>query len=697
MVTVQRDRLGAHLTRAVWVVLAVIAALLLAACEQEPPPVEEAPQPEATAAVPTATAAIATPGETTAMPAPVSTPTAIPTAVSTPAPTPAAVQILADPPVRDLFALAQRFGRADAGGEPLTRTLPPDPDCCEAGHRKTFFVTDLIERRNYTVDAELLTVSENAYWYADIDTDLTAQEMEQTADVFERDIRPPIVDAIGDIWKPGVDGDPHLVVLHTPLTAAAGYFSSSDSYPRATHPHSNEREMIVMDGDWLRPGSNQYFGVLAHEFQHAVHWNLDLGEDVWVNEGMSEVATEIAGYEASFVDVFIQYPEVQLNYWPDEPRDTIPHYGGATLFVEYLSEHYGGDEGLAELAREPLDSVNGVARYLSQYDVSFTDVFTDWAVANFLDGELDWRADTDLDDRLDAYRYSERSVGLRRVRHTEGDFEDATTQPQLSARYYEIGLPEGDVLVEFEGEPTVAQVGTECHRGRYCWWGGNGDSIDTTLEREFDLSGVGAATLEFRVWYEIEEEWDYAYASVSTDGGESWTTLDGEHTTREDPLGANYGAGFTGLSGNGRGRGGGKTAEWVQERMDLSEYAGVESVLVRFEYITDDGVNLGGIVIDDIAVPEVGFADDAETDGDGLANDWRANGWQRIDNGLPQTFELRLIEFGRDGGVTVREPDGHSFAIDGFGDTLDYAVLVVAPTTHVTYQHAAYRLRMKVR
>ena len=81
-------------------------------------------------------------------------------------------------------------------------------------------------------------------------------------------------------------------------------------------------------------------------------------------------------------------------------------------------------------------------------------------------------------------------------------------------------LPEGDALVEFEGEATVAQVGTECHSGRFCWWGGNGDSIDTTLEREFDLSGVESATLEFWMWYEIEEDWDYAFVSVSTDDGE---------------------------------------------------------------------------------------------------------------------------------------------------------------------------------
>ena len=668
-------------------VVIIIAMLLFAACETEPPIVEESQQPEATAAMPTPTASAVIASEPTATPEPADMHSSDerPLVTTTPTPKPIAADLPPeDPPVRDLFALAQRYGRADASGAPLARALPPDPDCCELGHRKQFFVTDLIERRVYTVDARLLAVSENAYWYADEETDLTAQELDRTAGVFERKIRPPIVAAIGDIWKPGVDGDPRLTVLHTPLVAAAGYFSSSDSYPRATHPHSNEREMIVMDGDWLRPGSRQYFGVLAHEFQHAVHWNLDLGEDVWINEGMSEVATEIAGYEASFVDTFLRHPEVQLNFWPDEPRDTIPHYGGATLFVEFLTEHYGGDDGLAELARESLDGVNGVNRYLSKYGVGFVDVFADWIVANFLDRELDALGYEVSEESLREYQYSGRSVGLRRVRHIEGDFEETTTQPQLSARYYELRLPSGDALVKFGGSETVTQVDTECRSGRYCWWSGNGDSIDTTLEREFDLSGKGEATLEFWMWHDIEEDWDYAYASVSTDGGKSWTTLDGGHTTREDPLGANYGAGITGKSGG--------SGEWVRERMDLSEYAGMEGVLVRFEYITDDGVNLGGIVIDDIAVPELGFADDAETDGD-----WSANGFRRIDNRLTQSFVVQVIEFDRDGGVSVRKESDGQFGIEGFGERLDYAVLVVAPTTHTTYQPATYSLIVEAR
>ena len=683
--------MGLISARAACIIVVMVAALLVA-CERMPPFATSEPAPVNDGGERPLAPINANSQEHTPTPPPTSTPIAEiagePTATLEPVPTPEPIAAvppleapaLTEPPVRDLFALAQRYGRADAGGAPLTRTLPRDPDCCEVGHRKTFFVTDLIERRVYTVDAKLLAVSENAYWYADEATDLTAQELERTADVFEREIRPPIVDAIGDIWKPGVDGDPRLTVLHTPLAAAAGYFSSSDSYPRATHPHSNEREMIVMDGDWLRPGSRQYFGVLAHEFQHAVHWNLDLGEDVWVNEGMSEVATEIAGYEASFVDLFLRYPEAQLNFWPDEPRATIPHYGAATLFVVYLLEHYGGAAGLTQLAREPLDGVNGVNGYLSQYGVGFVDVFADWVVANYLDAKLD-RLDGASFEGLDAYRYPGRSVGLRRVRQVDSDFEQTTTLPQLSARYYELRLPSGDALVEFSGDKTVAQVGTECRSGRYCWWSGNGDGIDTTMEREFDLSGVDKATLEFWMWHDIEEDWDYAYASVSTDGGERWTTLDGKHTTREDPLGANYGAGITGHSG-----------EWAQERMDLSDYAGMEGVLARFEYITDDGVNLGGIVIDDITIPELGFADDAETDGE-----WLSNGFRRIDNTLEQGFAVQVIEFGMDGGVSVRRESGGRFGIEGFGERLDYAVLVVAPTTHTTYQPAAYSLRVEVR
>ena len=75
-------------------------------------------------------------------------------------------------------------------------------------------------------------------------------------------------------------------------------------FPRHTHPHSNEREMLFMDGEAFRPGSDEYMKVLAHELQHAIHWAHDQGEDSWVNEGLSEVATELVGYSPTFIDAF---------------------------------------------------------------------------------------------------------------------------------------------------------------------------------------------------------------------------------------------------------------------------------------------------------------------------------------------------------------------------------------------------------
>ena len=45
--------------------------------------------------------------------------------------------------------------------------------------------------------------------------------------------------------------------------------------------------------------------------------------------------------------------------------------------------------------------------------------------------------------------------------------------------------------------------------------------------------------------------------------------------------------------------------------MDLTPYAGKE-ILVRFEMITDDAVNMPGLLIDKIAIPEIGYTDNVE-------------------------------------------------------------------------------------
>ena len=576
---------------------------------------------------------------------------------------------LPEPPVRDLYELALRLRPTE--GEPASRVVNPGSISLPEGHRETFWVSDQVDVRLYTVEATLVLATEHAYWYVDDELELSIDDLDRAAEAFEREIHPLMTRSFGDIWNPGVDNDPRLTILHTPLRGVAGYYGSQDEYPRQTHPQSNQREMIYMDGGRLRPGSAVYLGVLTHELQHAVHWNLDSGEDSWVNEGMSEVAKELAGYRAEFVDFFLLSPDTQLNYWPAEIRDSPAHYGAATLFLSYMAQHYGGIAGLMDLVREPLDGINGVEAYLSTYGVTFMDVFEDWVVANYLDATEG------------PYSYNDRGVAVRKVETMVGYGEWEDTLPQFAARYIDLLLENGDAMVSFRGDSRVKEIGTQCRSGRRCWWGKRGDSIDSTLTREFDLSNLDSATLEFWTWFIIEEDWDYAYVEVSTDGGLTWTIMEGRHTTLENPVGNSFGHGFTGSSGG-----------WISEVIDLTPYVGGK-IALRFEYVTDDAVYLDGFVIDDLAIPELGFYDDAERE-----QGWRANGFVRTTNTLPQDYVVQVIEEYVDGKVSVSrvsldDDRNGRIRLEGFGTGLRHAVVIVSPVTRGTHQTARYTLKVQ--
>jgi hypothetical protein len=216
----------------------------------------------------------------------------------------------------------------------------------------------------------------------------------------------------------------------------------------------------------------------------------------------------------------------------------------------------------------------------------------------------------------------------------DGFQEGEGTVHQFAADYIELDPPQGDAVFTFDGMDAVGAIANEPYSGAGQWWSNRGDSIDATLTREFDLTDVESATLRFRAWYDIEEHWDYAYVMASTDGGDTWRILPGQHTTEENPLGLSYGPGYTGRSG------GGDEPSWVDEEVDLTPVAGQETLL-RFEYVTDEGVNLDGLAIDDIEIPELGFLDDAESDGA-----WQAEGFLRLTGPMDQSFVVQVIEMG---------------------------------------------------
>src|SRR5699024_11187208 len=111
-----------------------------------------------------------------------------------------------------------------------------------------------------------------------------------------------------------------------------------------------------------------------------------------------------------------------------------------------------------------------------------------------------------------------------------------------------------------------------------------------------DLSNTDSPTLSFDTNYDIEPGYDYAFVQVSTDGGDTWTSLENENTTdyRHDFINPTAEANLPGFTNSTNG-------EWVNEQFDLSEYAG-EDVLIAFRYVTDPATAYSGFYVRDISV-----------------------------------------------------------------------------------------------
>ena len=158
------------------------------------------------------------------------------------------------------------------------------------------------------------------------------------------------------------------------------------------------------------------------------------------------------------------------------------------------------------------------------------------------------------------------------------------------------------------------------HSGDNMWWSNNDANwADYRLGQTFDLTGATAPIFTFWTDFTIEELWDYAFVELSTDGGTTWVQLpdmDGI-TTNDDPFGrlVDYGGLQNGITGDSDG--------WIEMSFDLSAYAG-DAIQLRFRYATDAAFVERGMFVDDVAIEEIGFFDDAESGPGGWVNDAQA-------------------------------------------------------------------------
>ncbi|MFE5207468.1 immune inhibitor A domain-containing protein [Streptomyces sp. NPDC056600] len=183
-----------------------------------------------------------------------------------------------------------------------------------------------------------------------------------------------------------------------------------------------------------------------------------------------------------------------------------------------------------------------------------------------------------------------------------------------------VELPEKDVTTEVF---TPAQ-------GEKQWWSGKGDDLRNTLTRSVDLTGKTSAKLSFEGQYDIEQDYDYGYVEVSTDGGANFTAIDGTVEGQQIPRDGSGAPALTGVVDTN------STFEFP-----LDAYAG-KQIQVRFRYATDGGLSRPGLVADSIVITADGasvFSDDAETEVAG----WTANGFTRVGASFTDSYPQYYI------------------------------------------------------
>jgi Immune inhibitor A peptidase M6 len=525
----------------------------------------------------------------------------------------------------------------------------------------------------------------------------------------------------------------------------AGFFSSGLN-------ELFDRNVMTIDAfDWLhRTGANPphepvpgnlctsaaarpflYEGVFAHEYQHLLEYYQDPGEVNFINEGLSDFAIDVTGYDFGtrpvsqigfdshlqcfMGNLIIQTdanpnpsgggPENSLTAWGDQGDDEILcDYGAAFSFMEYLSTQYGR-AFMSALHRDPLPGLTGLQDVLGSRATA-REVVHRWAAAMALDGVLDngarlrgpgFRSESQLQisalhaginwDNPDAYSTPgapPNGSDYVRLRDASGHYLTAADLGSLS----------------FTGAKTLEPIPVEWavtteapdHGGDAALAAPDADNKDAAIVKSVSVPSTDA-TLTFDTLYSTEPGFDSFFVQVSTDGGATYHSLANDDTTCDLDPGADA------VLKNNCPALNGESGGWVNESFDLSPYAG-QTILLAFRYITDANTRGQGVWVDNIKI-----GDTLISDGSSLA------GWQTFTQIKPiavNGFTLQLVGYSSDGdkAFLARVPLDSNFSASVPGGLLaanlsrDPKVDVVAalvmydePTESIN-QYARYTLKV---
>jgi immune inhibitor A len=377
--------------------------------------------------------------------------------------------------------------------------------------------------------------------------------------------------------------------------------------------------------------AHDYESTIAHEYQHLIHADWNPSDDTFMNEGCSMYAELLCGYGVSstYFNSYFATPDNSLTVWGDQGDiNILADYGGAALWTIYLSDHYGGADLIRHFVQAGIPGIDGINAALQYYGyrrANFNTVFHDWRLANLI------RSKSHCGCCVDKYGYKSidlnapeiipinvNNVAGKYVPWTKGtDFGNTNTILGYDTGFSMIGPFGSDYIqfddlcglnfIYFDGD-NYATLDSWVIDDTYfpgTWWSGQGDLVNRLLYGEVNV--VAGGILSVNTIWDMEDYWDFGFVQVSTDGGNSWTSIadtTGYATYDHDPdAHPDIVANLPGITSY--------TPSWpdfTTLTYDLSAYAG-QTVLIGFRYMTDWATNYGGWWIESVYYGGAGVVD----------------------------------------------------------------------------------------
>lgn len=271
-----------------------------------------------------------------------------------------------------------------------------DVSVYKVGDRKEFWTWNLtvMPPEDFKLQATCRGVGENVYVFVsdDVwDVNVCQQDIEKIITTFDHSTPEGSIDKDKGIYEiltetfgspPDVDDDNRIYFLISQLGEYRGHHF--DGYFRffdeLEGKHSNHTEILYLDCD--DPSGDYYLGIIAHEFQHLIHWQYDRNEAGWIGESLSEVAMILCGFytDQKHVIKYLNNTDSSLV-----SKRHIVDYGACLLWGTYIYERLG-IEFLGNLVREEENGIKGFQNTLKSMNIEdgFSGVFGDWLVANYV-------------------------------------------------------------------------------------------------------------------------------------------------------------------------------------------------------------------------------------------------------------------------------------------------------------------------